>query len=279
MKQKTWGEACTRWLAEMGHKRSLSRDVDKFKWLSDDGIIPTIQPLNTIKRAAIHGFIQERLKIGNKPATINAYLALIKAVLRKARDEWEWVKEIPHIKLLPLDNARTRWLTPDEIRKLLKELPAHLRLMVEFTLETGLRMRNVCKLQINDVNFKMQKVSVKPEDTKNGKPLIIPLNTAALAIIYRSLATLGGNGPYVFNYKGKPITVANTKAWRKALKRAGIEDFRWHDLRHTWASRHVQAGTSPNILQKLGGWESVKCMERYAHLSDEQLKNAAENIQ
>jgi len=63
----------------------------------------------------------------------------------------------------------------------------------------------------------------------------------------------------------------NTKAWRNALKRAGIIDFRWHDLRHTEASWHVQAGTPLHVLQELGGRESVEMVCRYAHLSSEHL--------
>jgi integrase len=83
---------------------------------------------------------------------------------------------------------------------------------------------------------------------------------------------------FVFTYKGEPIKQCNTKAWKKALSRAGIENFRWHDLRHTWASWHVQNGTSLQELQQLGGWSSFKMVLRYAHLNSDQLKRAAERI-
>lgn len=77
---------------------------------------------------------------------------------------------------------------------------------------------------------------------------------------------------FVFTYKGKPVKQCNIPAWRKALKRVGIEDFRWHDLRHTWASWHVQNGTSLQELQQLGGWSSFDIVLRYAHLSSNHLK-------
>jgi len=71
---------------------------------------------------------------------------------------------------------------------------------------------------------------------------------------------------------------ANTKAWRKALRRAGIENFRWHDLRHTWASWHVQNGTPLYVLQEMGAWESEAMVRRYAHLAPATLQRHAERV-
>ncbi len=83
---------------------------------------------------------------------------------------------------------------------------------------------------------------------------------------------------FVFTHRGKPVKNVNTKAWKAALGRAGIADFRWHDLRHTWASWHAQAGTPPNVLQKLGGWESVDMVRRYVHLAPGHLAEFAERL-
>lgn len=80
---------------------------------------------------------------------------------------------------------------------------------------------------------------------------------------------IGKHDAHVFTYQGNPIRQLNTRAWRKALKKAGIEDFRWHDLRHTWASWHVQQGTPLAVLQELGGWESSEMVRRYAHLGNQ----------
>ena len=71
---------------------------------------------------------------------------------------------------------------------------------------------------------------------------------------------------------------ANTKAWRLALQRVGIENFRWHDLRHTWASWHVQAGTPLHVLQELGGWECVEMVRKYAHLSTVHLAEYVDRL-
>jgi integrase len=69
----------------------------------------------------------------------------------------------------------------------------------------------------------------------------------------------------VFTYKGRPLGQVNTRSWRNALKRAGIKNFRWHDLRHVWATWHVMAGTTMAELQELGAWKSALMVKRYAH--------------
>ena len=84
-------------------------------------------------------------------------------------------------------------------------------------------------------------------------------------------AQQGKHERYVFCFRGKPVRQVNTKAWRKALRTAGIENFRWHDLRHSWASWHVQAGTPLHALQELGGWQSAEMVRKYAHLSTDHL--------
>jgi len=87
-----------------------------------------------------------------------------------------------------------------------------------------------------------------------------------------------GSGAIHFTFRGKPLNSANNKAWIQALKRAGITDFRWHDLRHTWATWQRQAGTPTHELQRLGGWLTGAMVERYAHLAPDHLASAASRI-
>jgi len=82
---------------------------------------------------------------------------------------------------------------------------------------------------------------------------------------------IGKHQANVFTFNGKTVHQVNTKAWHKALKRVGIENFRWHDLRHTWASWHIQEGTPLHVLQELGGWSTPEMVQKYAHLSSEHL--------
>ena len=82
----------------------------------------------------------------------------------------------------------------------------------------------------------------------------------------------------MFSYRGKRIRELSTRIWFAALARAEIKDFRWHDMRHTWASWHVQSGTPLFALQELGGWESIEMVRRYAHLAADHLAPYAERL-
>jgi integrase len=104
----------------------------------------------------------------------------------------------------------------------------------------------------------------------------VPLNDTAVDVVR---AQRGRHPAHVFTYEGKPIKQVSTAAWYKALKRAGIENFRWHDLRHTWASWHVQGGTPLFPLRELAGWETEKMVRRYAHLAADHLAAYARNTE
>jgi integrase len=137
------------------------------------------------------------------------------------------------------------------------------------------RQANVTGLEWSQVDLVRKCAWIHPDQAKARRAIAVPLSAAAVEIVR---SQLGLCQSHVFSYRGKPVTVVNNKAWQAALKRAGIEDFRWHDLRHTWASWHAQAGTPLNVLQELGGWESVEMVRRYAHLSGEHLSGYARSM-
>ena len=144
-----------------------------------------------------------------------------------------------------------------------------------FSLATGLRRSNVTGLQWTQLDLVRRIAWIHPDQAKARKAIAVPLNAEAVLIIRRQV---GKHPTHVFSFKGMPVRQVNTKAWRKALNRAGIQDFRWHDLRHTWASWHVQNGTPLFALQELGGWESPEMVRRYAHFSAEHLTPYADRL-
>ena len=126
------------------------------------------------------------------------------------------------------------------------------------------------------INFKLEYLCIPAEKSKNKSPIPVHLTESMLAIFNKQL---GKHPIKVFTYRGEPIAAANTRAWKKALIRAGIDNFRWHDLRHTWATWHRQAGTPTHELQRLGGWKTTAMVERYAHIAPDALKGASERLE
>jgi integrase len=200
---------------------------------------------------------------------------VLRAILRKAANDWEWLDKAPAVRLLPEPTRRIRWLTRNEADRLLKELPPHLSDMAAFSLATGLRRANVTGLQWSQVDLVRRVAWVHPDQAKARKAISVPLNAEAVLLIRKQL---GRHATYVFSFNGQRITQVSTKAWYKALQRAGTADFRWHDLRHTWASWHVQQGTPLHVLQELGGWESAEMVRKYAHLACEHLAPYADRL-
>ncbi|MDZ4251403.1 MAG: site-specific integrase [Sulfuritalea sp.] len=269
--RKSWQDAAGRWLAETAEKRTHREDVRKVAWLHTylgDRMLDeiTLDVIDRIRAA--------KLKEATK-ATTNRHLALIRAVLRRACDVWEWIDKVPKISLFKEAPGRERSLTWEQAKRVLDELPEHQREVVLFALATGLRQANVLKLEWSQVNLDHRHAWIPGWQSKNRRAISVPLNDQAVGVLQRQW---GKHPVRVFTYAGRPLNAANTKAWRAALERAGVEDFRWHDLRHTWATWQREAGTPTHELQHLGGWKNGAMVERYAHLGADQLGVAADRL-
>lgn len=269
--KRSWREAVVRWIAETSDKATHHEDKKKLLWLHH--ILGELN-LDDINQDVIDKVRSAKLNEASK-STTNRYLALVRAILIRARDEWEWIERAPKIRLFKENMGRERALTQDDAKRLLNELPEHLREMALFSLATGLRQGNVLRLEWSQINFELKHAWIHAAQSKNRRPITVPLNAIALEVLQRQK---GKHPQRVFTYKGSPIKQANTRAWGLALDRAGIEDFRWHDLRHTWATWQRQAGTPTHELQRLGGWRTGAMVERYAHLAPDHLAIAASRL-
>jgi integrase len=268
----SWKEAAVRWLRESTHKATQDLDMMHLRWL--DRFLGGLM-LADINRDVIDRITQARLADGVSNASVNRLLQCVRVILRRAVHEWEWLDKVPKIRFLREPARRVRWLTREQAERLLAELPEHLAAMVRFSLETGLRKSNVTRLTWSQVDLVNRRAWIHPDQAKARKAIGVPLSSAAVVVLRQHL---GKHAEYVFTYRGKPVTQVNGKAWKAALKRAGISNFRWHDLRHTWASWHVQAGTPLHVLQELGAWESVEMVQRYAHLSADHLASYVDRV-
>ena len=267
----TWVQAVARFITETDHKRSHKKDLQMLSTLHTHLGSLTLDGINL---DVVDSIKQDLLKTRSK-STVNRYLGVITSVLSKAEKEWEWVGKTVHIRQFQEPEGVVRFLTHQEAKRLIASMPPHLKDVVLFALSTGLRHQNIVDLEWSKVFLLDKHMYVASSDSKNKSPLSIPLNQTALDVLNRQL---GKHKTRVFICAGEPLKYANQDAFYTAVKRAGIEDFRFHDLRHTWASWHVQNGTSLQELQKLGGWKDFNCVLRYAHLSSKQLQNAACNL-
>ena len=270
--RRTWDEAALRWLKEKAHKKSYRDDVSRIRWFTQHLRGKT---LDQISRDSIDRLIERRLS-RRSDRTRDLYVALIRAIFRKAMREWEWIETMPAFKTYARGGqVRVRYLTHEQAETLLANLPEHQRDVVLFALSTGLRQKNVLYLTWDRVDLHRRIATIEAGDTKNGNALGVPLNDAAVAVLERQR---GKHKERVFTYKGRPLNSANTRTWRKALVASGIKEFRWHDLRHTWATWLRQADVPTWVLQELGGWKSETMVRRYAHLSVKHLQPYADQL-
>jgi len=226
--------------------------------------------LSEVTLALIQNFTNERLE-QVKEATVQKDLATLKAILNKAHREGKLaaVPQFPRMKAL---KGRCRWLTTQEEKRLLKSAVPHLRSLVEFALDTGGRRSELLKLDWRNVDLERGRITFTK--TKNGEDRVLRLTDRAR----RVLTNLGPRdlGP-VFTYGGKPIRSVKS-AFDTARRKARLEDFRFHDLRHTFASRLVQKGIPLYEVMHLTGHKTVSMVQRYAHLAPEYQERAIEAL-
>jgi len=271
--ERTWKEAVMRYLDELDNPNRLDECKAHLRQLH-----PFIGELalNEIRMDSLQPFIRHRRDAdGVSNASVNRALEIVRRILHLARDEWDWIESFPRIRMLSEPKRRVRFLTRQEADALLEALPAHLRPVVTFALATGCRMGEILDLEWTRVDLNRRVAWLEHGTTKNGEGRGIPLNTDATLALR---AVEGEHDRWCFTYRGKRMDRVGS-GWKRALRRAQISEFRFHDLRHTWASWHVTNGTSLQELMELGGWKSYEMVLRYAHLAPDHLSHAAARIE
>jgi integrase len=234
-----------------------------------------------------HGKVRSR-------ACLNRELELLRAILNKAK-EWGYIDQNPFSRfqksiMEPEDNGRVRYLEQDEIRALLNVAPPYLRNIVKAALLTGLRKGDLLGLKWEDVDLE-KGILCFSEQKKRGKKGVKVLNSDMIDLL---MSIRKGKSEYIFNgpipqEKGEKNYVALPdpdgrplkdcqRSFRTALRKAGIENFRFHDLRHSSASLLAQKGVSLQVIQKHLGHSNVSMTMRYSHLNDSALKEGIEKL-
>lgn len=206
-----------------------------------------------------------------KPVTTSTkakHLALMKAILRAAERDWKWLEKAPVIKIPSVRNKRVRWLEKEEAKRLIDECPEPLKSVVKFALATGLRKSNIMNLEWQQIDMQRRVAWVNPEDSKSNRAIGVALNDTACKVLRDQI---GKHHKWVFVHTTaakradgtstpavRKMRIDSKTSWLSACRRAGIEDFRFHDLRHTWASWLIQSGVPLSVLQEMGAGSLLK---------------------
>jgi integrase len=214
-------------------------------------------------------------------ATVNRYVSALSAVLQVCLELWGWIAENPcrGVKKLPEKNGRCRILSPEEQRRLLLECESdpNLKDVVLLALLTAGRRGEICELRWRDVNFKAGQLTFW--ETKNGTHRSIPLCQPAQLLLRRRLSEhrLSKEG-WVFPAERSAGPIDVSHRFKRFALRAGIEDFRFHDLRHCAASALARAGVPERQIQEILGHKTLQMVQRYTHLRPSELKTAIEYL-
>ena len=195
--------------------------------------------------------------------------------------EWEWMKENP-VSKVPKEkenNERDRWLTEEEEMRLRDKSPLWLRDIIVFDLHTGLRQDELLSLQWCRVSLIRKTIII--QESKNGKPRTLPLNQVAFGILEEKSKIRNLKNDLVFiSNAGTKIDRHNLRrSFNVAINNAGIQDFHFHDLRHTFATRLAQRGIDIYKISKLLGHHSIEMTQRYAHHCPDSLKDGVEVLE
>jgi integrase len=275
-------DACTRFkdlaawyldLPEVKAKRSYGKDQMHCKRLMaqfGDRLLEDINP------AMVEAYKQERLGAisiqskPTKPATVNRELTTLKTIFNKAVRNGKAEKNPAHgVKPFKEDNAGDRILSPEEYVLLLAHCPAHLKPVVKTAYFTGMRRGEILNLTWGQVDLKEGFIKLGAEDTKTNEGRLVPLN-GELIEMFRAMPRGLPMTP-VFTYQGHSMAEMK-RSFTTACKRAGIEDFTFHDLRHTAINNWRLQGHDYFRIMAVSGHKTMNVFKRYNTVSKDELR-------
>jgi integrase len=206
-----------------------------------------------------------------KPATVNRDLRTLRAALKKACPEYRF----PAGAFFREDETRVRWLRPEEELLVLETVPATIRAIAKLAALTLMRLSEIRLMRREYVHLE-QGVILLPQTKTEPRPVI--LSADAQKILRKQLEE--HESEWVFpNPDGRPYDRSYIgRAFRKAARGAGLKDFHFHDLRHHGATMALNKGFTAPIVMALGGWKTERMMRRYAAVTDQTLRAAAEAV-
>lgn len=259
--------------------------VNKKSWKTDEFYLKSIKGF--FQNSYLYGITSQdlekykafRLRQGVQPSTVNRCLAILRKMFNLAID-WGYLQATPlkGIKFFSeKDNLKERILTQNEEIRLIDASCEHLKSILIAALNTGMRRGEILNLKWSQIDFKARMIRI--ERTKSGNMRFIPINSPILHELI-NLKSRRNRNEYVFINPDtrKPFQSVKT-AFIAACRRANIHGLRFHDLRHTFASRLVEKGVDIITVKELLGHSTVKITERYTHTQNEQKKKAVDSLE
>nr|NIP47383.1 site-specific integrase [Gammaproteobacteria bacterium]NIP89582.1 site-specific integrase [Gammaproteobacteria bacterium]NIR24415.1 site-specific integrase [Gammaproteobacteria bacterium]NIS06084.1 site-specific integrase [Gammaproteobacteria bacterium]NIU41322.1 tyrosine-type recombinase/integrase [Gammaproteobacteria bacterium] len=258
-------------------------------------IAPLKEKLGDYSLAAITpdlvaAYRDERLEAGKSKSTVRLELVLLGHLFNVAIREWGLglaYNPVTNVRKPSPGKGRDRRLDADEEKKLLEVVDAHTNPMlgwaVRLALLTGMRQGEILSLRKKQVD--LERRVVRLDDTKNGDSRVVPLSREAVAVFQTALdhpmrksvrTQLVFFGEPGKDKRRRPYRI--NKVWAEAVKRAGLEDLRFHDLRHEAVSRFVEAGLADQQVAAISGHKSMQMLKRYTHLRGEDLVGALDRV-
>ncbi len=216
--------------------------------------------------------MKQKLGKDKSPATVNRYLAALSHVFTMAVNEWEWMDDNPmrKVKRPKEPRGRVRYLEEGEKNRLLQACKDHqvaaLYPIVILAISTGMRQGEILNLKWQDVDLSQGRCVL--HDTKNGERRAVPIVGLAKSVLTDWSKIRKLNTDLVFSGRNPRTPIFIRKPWMEAVETAELEDFRFHDLRHTAASYLAMSGASLAEIAEILGHKTLSMVRRYAHLSE-----------
>ncbi|ETW96592.1 MAG: integrase [Candidatus Entotheonella factor] len=247
------------------HHRQASHERHTYAFAATKKVFGS-KRLSKITPHALSKYVTKRKEEGRSEVTINRELAFLKNLFNTAV-QWGKATDNPvnKVKFFREDNARTRYLSEEEEERLLAQCKPHIHRVVVAGIHTGLRRSELLSLTWGAVNFEQRIVTVRAGYAKNHEARSVPMSSR-LTETLEPIRIDNPDAPVFLNSRGQPYRDVKT-AFNSAVERAGIQDFTFHDLRHTFASRLVMRGVDLTTVKELMGHKHINMTLRYAHLS------------
>jgi len=237
--------------------------------------------LDSLTPDAVENFLNVLRPKGPKgrplaPGTLNRYIACLKSIVNRAlANNLIDRNPIRGVKLFKENNVRDRVLTRDEYQRLVEECSGHLAPMVILAYRTGMRRGEILGLRWDQLRLAYKVILLDPKDTKTNEAREVPLDNDLVEVLRRVPRVLGC--PNVFTRRGKAFGDSKT-AFKAACRRAGIQNFRFHDLRHCAVTNLRKAGVPQNVIMSISGHKTDAMLRRYDKVDREDRLDALERV-